>query len=121
MLCKNCNKEIISDSKFCQYCGEKIVTENSSDNKSKENIDDFDNYSWFKYSAYINKDNSLNKIDKIMPIISIILVMIAPIFWLVPLIYALIIRKNHVRKIYKKSILIISGIVAIISLLNINS
>lgn len=29
MFCKNCGKEIDDNSKFCQYCGAKIVEPNS--------------------------------------------------------------------------------------------
>lgn len=28
MFCNNCSKEITDNSKFCQYCGAKVETEN---------------------------------------------------------------------------------------------
>lgn len=39
MICENCNKEIDNDSKFCTFCGHKIVKQNDKDvNYSEANL-----------------------------------------------------------------------------------
>jgi len=59
MFCTNCGKEIPNDSKFCEYCGEKIYIEKKNDDITK-------------YCPFCKKEISIN--DEICPYCSRVLI-----------------------------------------------
>jgi len=59
MFCTNCGKEIPNDSKFCEYCGEKIYIEKKNDDIAK-------------YCPFCKKEISIN--DEICPYCSRVLI-----------------------------------------------
>ena len=38
MYCDNCGKEVANDSKFCRYCGKKLIKEMQQEEKNQEEI-----------------------------------------------------------------------------------